>query len=103
MKSYPCATLTALEHDNEFHDLAANKRRYSFLIRVYFRTDNAQDAETVLRSITDAIIRVIESNVRLNNSCDYASPTKARWGFVEREVPVRYVEITLDALKRVLR
>lgn len=103
LKSYPCVTVSAFEHDNEFHDLAANKRRYSFLIRAYFRTDNAQDAETVLRTIADNIVSTIESNIRLQNSCDFASPTKARWGYVEREVPVRYVEITIDAFKRVLR
>ncbi len=103
LKKYPCATLIALSHENIFGDLAANKRTYSFIIRVYNRTDSASNGERIMKIVVDKIIEKIESNVTLNGSCDWANPTKGTWTYQTREVPVRLCEIRVDAKKRVDR
>lgn len=100
---YPAATLTALSHADAFADLAANNREFVFTIRVYYRTEDASSAERVVRSIVDDIIAAIESDVTLRGTCDYAKPTGGTWAFGEREVPVRYCQITIAAKKRVMR
>ncbi len=100
---YPCATVTAMGHKNEFNDLAANKRRFQFVIRVYNRTDSASDGERIMKIVADKVLEKIEGNVTLNSSCDWAIPSEAKWGYVEREVPLRFCEITVEALKRVNR
>ena len=100
---YPCATITSSGHRNEFNDLAANRRVFTFIIRIYNRTDSASDAETIMRTVADRVISVVEGNITLNGSCDWASPTEGKWGFAEREVPVRICEITVEAVKRVNR
>lgn len=100
---YPCTTVTATGHNNEFGDLAANKRRFLFTIRCYTRTDSASDAETILRTVADKVIEKIENNVTLGGSCDWARPTEGRWSYQEREVPVRVCEMTIEAVKRVNR
>lgn len=100
---YPCATITSTSHKNEFNDLAANRRIFTFTIRIYNRTDIASDAETIMRIVADRVITTIEGNVTLNGSCDWASPTEGKWGFAEREVPVRICEIAIEAAKRVNR
>lgn len=103
LKDYPCATVTAASHKDAFSDTAANRRVYLFTIRLYFRTDVAQDAETVLRSLADSIISAIESNVTLNGACDFAKPTEGAWDYQEREVPVRVCILTIECNKRINR
>jgi hypothetical protein len=56
-----------------------------------------------LQGIADAIISAIEANVTLNGACDFARPTASKWLYAERELPVRIVEITVEATKRVNR
>lgn len=103
LKDYPSATVTALSHKDSFRDTSANQRLFTFMIRLYYRTDKEEDAETILRNLTDQIIAALESNVRLNNSVDFARPTLARWLYQEREVPVRVVELEIEASVRVQR
>lgn len=100
---YPAATLTALSHADTFADLAANSREFTFAIRVYYRTEDAASAESVVRGIVDDIIAAIESDVTLGGVCNWAKPTGGTWAFGEREVPVRYCQITLTARIRVMR
>lgn len=73
------------------------------MIRLYFRTDVAQDAETILSTITDAVIVKIESDPTIGGVCDFAEPSEGKWLFQEREVPLRLVEIVVTAMKQVLR
>lgn len=103
LKDYPTATVTALSHKDTFKDTASNQRLFIFMIRLYYRTDIEEDAETILRALTDQVIGALESNVRLNNAVDFARPTEARWLYQEREVPVRVVEIEIEASMRVQR
>ena len=100
---YPAATISARSHTNAFNDLCANVRRYVFIIRLYFRTDVAQDAETVLRDLADQVITIIEADPTIGGSCDFAIPTSGSWSFQTREVPVKVVEILVEARKRVER
>ncbi len=103
LQKYPCATITAVAHKNEFVDLAANKRRFTFIIRLYNRTDSASDGERIMKIVADKVMQKIESNVTLGGSCDFAIPSEGKWGYQDREVPVRVCEITVEALKRVNR
>jgi hypothetical protein len=83
--------------------LAANKRVYTFAVRCFVRTDNAADAERILRITVDKIITALESNVTLNSACDFASPTKGQFQFIERETPMLVCDITIEAKKRINR
>lgn len=103
LKDYPAATVTALRHQDTFLDTAANKRVFTFNIRVYFRTDVEQDAESILRGIVDQIISAIESNVTLSGACDFARPTEAVWDYQERELPVRVAVLSVECVKRINR
>lgn len=103
LAKYPAATITALSHTDEFNDTAANNRVFTFNIRLYFRTDTEEDAESILRDLTDKVIVAVENDVTLDNTVDFARPTGARWLFQEREVPVRVVEVTIEVVKRVAR
>lgn len=100
---YPSATVTASSHEDSFSSTSKNQRNYKFAIRLYYRTDTAEDAEGILRDLTDQVIIILEANPSLNGSCDFARPISANWLYQEREVPVRVVEITLEALVRLPR
>jgi hypothetical protein len=102
LKKFPCATVSALEHTNEFSDLAANRREFRFIIRLYFRRDMT-DYEVVMRKVVDQIITEFEADPSINGACDFAQPTESKWLFQEREVPVRVCEVTISAVKRVNR
>lgn len=103
LNQYPCATLTASSHKNDFQDTAANRRSFVFTVRLYNRTDSASDGERIMRVVADKVMQTIEANVTLNGSCDWATPSEGVWGYQEREVPVRVCEITIVVLKRVVR
>lgn len=100
---YPCATVSSFGHQNIFSDTAANKRKYSHIIRIYYKQDSDNTAETILRSIADLVITKVEGNLTLQSTCDFATPSEGVWKQGEREVPVKVVEITVDAYKRVNR
>ncbi len=102
---FPAACVSAMGHENAFHDLAANDKTYHHYVRIYFRTDEANDAdyEDVLESVADSVIAALEGNLTLNNTCDWAMPTSGNWGFGEKEVPVRYLELVVTSRARVVR
>ena len=100
---YPTATVTALSHEDIFSDTATNTRVFTFTIRLYYRTDLEDDAESILRDLADKVIVALEADPTLSGACDFAKPTKASWTYSEREVPVRIVEMTIDINKRVPR
>lgn len=103
--TYPAAAVSALSHTNAFEDLASNKRMYTFIIRFYFRTDEANDPdyEAILEGIVDSAITAIEHDVTLGGACDWAKPTNAKWAYGEKEVPVRVCELTVEMITRVIR
>ena len=103
LEKYPCATVTALSHSDEFADTSSNQRTFRFSIRLYYRTDTEQDAETILRDLVDKVIVAIEAKPRLNNVVDFARPIDATWDYTERELPVRYCAITIECLTRLPR
>ena len=103
LEKYPCATVTALSHENEFADTHHNIRRFNFNVRVYYRTADIDLSEGIMQGEVDNVIATIEADPTINGSCDFAVPTSSRWGWAEREVPVRYCEITISAQVRLLR
>lgn len=103
LKNYPALTVSVLGHSNDPYDTAGNKREYSFMVRVYTRTDDASYGEDSMRQCLDAVITALEGNVSLNSICDFNRATKGKVFYQEREVPVRVGEITIVAVKRVNR
>ncbi len=104
LDKFPAVTISMAGHENEFNDLAANRRIFRFFVRVYVRSDSDSDAERILRIVADKVIEKIEGNVTLNGSCDFAMPTRSNPPvFLEREVPVYMLEMTVEARKRVNR
>ena len=100
---YPAVTVTALGHVNTPHDTAGNVRNFQFVVRAYFPTSIAQDAETILRDLADKIIVKLEEDPSLGGACDYTRATEGKFLYQEREVPVRIVEITINCIKRLNR
>ncbi len=103
LAKYPAATVQALSHTNSFADTAANIRRYSFLIRLFYRLDDDQDAELILRNLADLTLQALEENVTVSGVWDILRPTGATWTHVQRELPVRVCEITVEIESRELR
>lgn len=105
--SFPTACIIAKGHRSEPWDTAGNKRNFIFIIRLYVRIaegeQGSQDAETDLRRVADSIIETIEGNVTLNGTCSFTRASQGDAGFVEREFPMRYMDITVEASRHVLR
>lgn len=100
LKKYPAATITAQGHQGAFSDLQANRHEYAFVIRIYYQTEDAASAESVMRTVVDAVMNEIETHTTLNDTCSWARPSEASWGFLEREVPLRYAQITVRTVAR---
>lgn len=103
LEKYPSATVTALSHANVFEDLAANKRVYRHKIVLYFRTDIAQDAESILQALADEVITALEHDTTLGGVTDITNPSGGKWAYQQRELPVRLIEITVSSMQRVVR
>lgn len=103
LNQYPCATVTALSHNDEFIDTHHNTRHYQFSIRLYYRNDESANAESVLRGLADDVITTVEGDPTIGGSCDFAQPLEGAWTWAEREVPVRVCDITISARVRELR
>jgi len=102
---FPGACVSAKGHVGQFHDSVSNLKTYDHVIRIYFRIDEANDAdyEDVLESTADDVISTLEHNLTLNGVVDWAMPTSSTWRFGEKEVPVRFIEITIQSKARIVR
>lgn len=100
---YPSATIEALAHQNTAYDTAANNRTYTFVIRLFYRTDEDADAESILRDLADQVIDVLEQNVTVAGVWEILRQTNAQWIHAQREVPVRVCELTVEIRSRELR
>lgn len=105
IKDFPAATVSAREHTAELHDTTANLKMYSHYIRLYFRTDeiNDPDYEDVLEQTADSVIAALEHDLKLGGVVDWSMPTSGVWRNVEKETPVRMLELTLVSKARVVR
>ena len=101
---YPCATVTAVGHQSALPDIAARHvpSSSSSSASTTAWIEN-QDAETILRDLTDQVIAKLETNVVVAGVWDIARPTEAVFRTGEREVPVQVAEITARFEKRVNR
>lgn len=102
IQTYPAAVVTAAGHQDRFHDTAANIRAFTFTVRLYYRTDTEQDAESILQDLADKVIATLEANVTAAGVWDIARPTGASWTY-DPDNPIRIVEITVSIEKRVVR
>src|SRR5579884_3819861 len=105
IKQFPAATVSAKQHTAELHDSVANLKTYQHFVRIYFRTDELNDAdyEDVLESVADDVITALEHDITLGGVCDWSLPTSAVWKDMVKEAPVRVLEITVTAKARVIR
>jgi hypothetical protein len=103
LAGFPAATVQAASHQNTFHDTAANSRTYTFLIRLFYRLDVDQDAETILRDLADQVIAKLEQNVTVAGVWEIAQPTSGVFVKDKREVDVQIVELSVAIRSRVLR
>ena len=105
IKLFPAACVSAKEHTAELHDTVANLETYQHYIRLYFRTDEANDPdyEDVLETTADAVIAAIDHNLTLNGTVDWCVPTSGVWRFAEKESPVRMFEIVVTSRARIVR
>ena len=105
---FPAACVSAKDHTATFCSVGiggTNERKYNHLVRIYFRTDeeNDSDYEDILESVADDVIFALESNIDLNGSCEYAIPTSGVWRFGAKQVPVRFLELTVTASVHIKR
>ena len=96
----PAACVSAKEHSSQFNSVGSggtNERVYQHYIRIYFRTDEKNDAdyEDVLESVADDVVAILEKNVNLNGICEYALPTSGVWTFDEH-IPARVFELVMS-------
>jgi hypothetical protein len=105
---YPAACVSGNGYQGQFQTVGgsgANKETYQHFVRLYFRTDEANDPdyEDVLESVADDVIAALRHNVKLNNTCDYSLPLSGRWLDGQKESPVRVFEIIESATVYVTR
>ncbi|HEX2910389.1 MAG TPA: hypothetical protein VH186_06240 [Chloroflexia bacterium] len=105
LTQFPAACVSAKEHSEEYHSMNANKRQLQHIIRIYFRTDEANDPdyEDVLETVADEVIAALVHNITLNNSCDYSIPISGQWTYGEKETPTRVFEIIELSTGHVIR
>jgi hypothetical protein len=105
ISQFPAACVSAAGHTAELHDTVSNRKHYQHFVRLYFRTDENNDAdyEDVLESVADDVISALEHDVTLGGVVDWSLPTSGTWGHGEKETPVRYLEITVQSEGRVVR
>ncbi len=105
IKQFPAACISAKEHQAELHDTVANLKSYQHYVRLYFRTDerNDPDYEDVLEITADAVITALEHDLTLGGTVDWAMPTSGLWRNVEKETPVRMLELVVTSKARVVR
>src|SRR4051812_3723736 len=80
IKTFPAACVLAKEHTSRFYTVGSggrNERQYQHYVRIYFRTDEANDPdyEDIIESIADKVVQAFESNITLNGACNWAIPT----------------------------
>jgi hypothetical protein len=103
LANFPSVTVSPISHQNQMYDTAANKRNFTFIVRIYNRNDDTGASEATLLKLLDDITDALESKPTLEGACDIARATQAKWAYQDREVPVRVIELTIEASKRVLR
>ena len=102
---FPAATVSAKEHQASLHDTVANDKTYFHFIRLYFRTDEINDAdyEDVLESCADDVIAALEHDLTLGGVVQWSLPTQGQWRNVTKETNMRCLEITFASRARIVR
>lgn len=104
---FPAACVSAKQHTAELHDTVSNRKHYEHYVRVYFRTDETNDAdyEDVLESVADDVIAALEHDITLGGAVQWSIPTSGVWkaDLNTKETPVRLIEIVVRSEARVVR
>jgi len=100
---YPCAILTTMGHEDRYLNYNSNDRKYIFMVTIMFRVEVGGTTEDVMRDVVSKVVQAIEAQVLLGGACDMLEPTKATWGWDNRDVPRRICEIEVAVRKRETR
>ena len=105
IKQFPAVCVSAKGHEAELHDTVSNRKHYQHFVRIYFRTDegNDPDYEDVLTTVADAVITALEADLTLGGVVDWALPTSGTWQNVEKETPLRCLELVVQSEARIVR
>ncbi len=108
IKAFPAACISAKEDTEEFNSVGSggsNEAKYSLFIRLYFRTDEANDPdyEDILEGVADSVKQALRSNITLNNTCEYALPVSGTWMDGQKEAPVRVYQMVETAIVHMKR
>jgi hypothetical protein len=105
LAQFPAVCVSNKGHTAELHDTVSNRKHYQHYVRVYFRTDEDNDAdyEDVLSEVADAVIYELEHDLTLGGVADWSLPTSGEWKFVEKETPLRCLELVVQSEARVIR
>lgn len=100
---YPFATITIKEGEGEYADIARNKRRQSFMIKVYQEQSREgqglANAEIIAVSVLDEFLSHLDLITTLSGTCKYARPARWEATYVDRELSTRILEIQIDAFE----
>ena len=104
---FPAACVSARGHVASLHDTVSNLKTYQHFVRIYFQTNQEQDAdyEDVLEGVADSAIAALEHDLTLGGTCDWSLPTSGEWRAnpTAKEVPVKYIEIVVTSKARSIR
>jgi hypothetical protein len=101
LAGYPAATVTIQSITGKVGDNARNERHYIFTINVYMDRSaqnlGAEEAESIMRSISDQLISLVDDDPTLGGNCIIAKPLDATYLYANRESNnIRVMQVTLD-------
>ena len=115
LEAFPCVTVEA--QSSRAQDVAVSRmgapmqeETYTFAIRIFYgltkaaadtSNDARAEAEAVILQKVDALIDLLAAYRNLNGACDYTRPVSTTIGETQREMVVKYAELTLEVVKNV--
>lgn len=100
---YPAANIRMMGHMNEIRSMGSNDTNYKFAIDLVYKSENAEDSETILRQVTDLIIDAIENDVTIGGACHRSRATTASVSFPTEPLPLHVVTIEIIATVNKIR
>lgn len=92
---YPCAIIMPSNRSNTFKDLRDIRRQYTLSIRLIVNLEESEgNSQTVLRDIVDKVSNVLEKNITLDGTVDFAQPVNDRFDFDPQNAKIYFNQIT---------
>lgn len=92
---YPCAIIMPTGRANEWKDMRDIRRKYTLSIRIYVNLENTEvNSQVVLRDVVDKVSNVLEKNITLDGTVDFAMPINDRFDFDPQNAKIYFNQIT---------